>query len=188
MTLSVLILTIEKRKHLFDELMIKLNTLAQPYDVEILSCSDNGERSKGTKRNELVDQAKGKLSCFIDDDDDIPEYYFEDIFKVLAEAPLTDCIGFKGILSYPRSQPPDELFKHSVELPYSDGKINNVYLRPPNHLNPMLTEYFRQIRFPEINFAEDYNFAIELQKAGLIKNHVYLDKVMYYYRYNPRKR
>lgn len=191
--LSILIPTLVERRLQWYNLTKRLKVLAQDYSVEILSNEDNREKTTGEKRNELIDMAQGKFSAFIDDDDDVPNHYFDSIFSALNERPEADCIGFKGLLvnrmmvvrqNATRSQ----VFRHSKGLPYSQGLVNGEYQRPPNHLNPMLTDYFRQIRFPNLTFAEDYDFCLNLAKADLIKNETFLDIIMYHYNFNPHKK
>jgi GT2 family glycosyltransferase len=188
MILSVLIPTMTSRRDKFNALKLRLDYLSAGHEVEILSIEDvghkNGGLTTGEKRNKLVDMANGKYSVFIDDDDDVPDYYFEQIFNAINNNPETDCIGFKGMI-YGYGQPC--VFRHSVGLPYSPQKVKNEYLRPPNHLNPMLTDYFRAVRFPDRTFAEDYDFCLRLAESGLVKNEVFIDLVMYHYKYEHRK-
>ena len=188
--LSILIPTLVDRKPFLDQLLNKLTRISQPYKhlIEIVVECDNYEKTTGDKRNILADKANGKYSCFIDDDDDVPIWYFDSIFKVLQSDSTIDCIGFKGlIITEGRKGRQMDVFRHSVGLPYSEGKVNGEYLRPPNHLNPMLTDYFRQIRFPDLTFAEDFSFCNRLAEAKLIKNEKFLDIIMYHYKYRPQK-
>lgn len=184
MILSVLIPTLVERREVFNKLKERLDKLASPYKVEIISLEDNRQKTTGQKRNDLIDMANGKFSVFIDDDDDVPDWYFEQIFNAINNNPQCDCIGFKGMI-YGYGQP--AIFRHSVGLPYSPGKVKGEYLRPPNHLNPMLTEYFKAVRFPDLTFAEDFDFCNRLAEMKLIKNEVFIDLVMYHYKYVQRK-
>lgn len=190
--LSILIPTLVDRRRQWYDLVKRLKIIARSYPVEFLSNEDDREKTTGQKRNELIDQANGRFSAFIDDDDDVPNYYFDAIFNALKEKPQTDCIGFRGLL-IDRNRPirqnvtRSQVFEHKAGHPYSEGLVNGKYLRPPNHLNPMFTEYFRQIRFPDKTFAEDYDFCVRLDKAGLVQSATFLDIVMYHYQYSPKK-
>jgi len=95
MTLSILIPTLHERRQKLFVLKQKLMMLARPYgdEIEILINEDNGEKSTGVKRNELIDLAKGRMSAFIDDDDDVPHYYFDSIFKAIRNKPEVDSTG-----------------------------------------------------------------------------------------------
>jgi hypothetical protein len=60
------------------------------------------------------------------------------------------------------------------------------YYRPPNHLNPILTGYVKQIRFPLKNHGEDTNFALNLSKSMLIAKEVQLTKPLYNYYFQSK--
>ncbi len=187
MILSVLVPTLTDRKHIFAPFKAKIERMiaVYPNEIELIIHEDNYQKTTGQKRNDLIDEAKGKFSVFIDDDDDIPEHYFEAIISAIKANPKIDCIGFKGIIQWGNKK---TVFRHSVSLPYSPDTVGGVYLRPPNHLNPMLTEYMRKIRFPDKTFAEDFDFCNRLAQAKLIKNEHFLNLIMYYYKFNPRKK
>lgn len=190
MILSILIPTLEERRKQFAPLKQKLENLIRPFNsgdvtqIEIVPLEDNREKTTGQKRNELVDIANGKFSVFIDDDDDVPDHYIQSIMSAIGRRETVDCIGFKGMITYNGKK---ELFQHKTGNPYSPNLVNGMYLRPPNHLNPMLTKYFREIRFPDLTFAEDFDFCKRLDEAKLIKDEEYLNILMYYYRFNPNK-
>lgn len=187
MIFSVLIPTLKERRHIFAPLKNKIDRLIAPYknQVELITLEDNREKTTGAKRNELINQAKGKFSAFIDDDDDIPDHYFHSIITTINNKPDIDCIGLKGFIIWNGKR---EIFKHSTGLPYSSGKVNGMYLRPPNHLNPMLTKYFKEIKFPDLTFAEDFDFCQRLAEKKLIKNEHFIDLILYYYKFNPNKK
>jgi hypothetical protein len=190
MILSILIPTLVERRAKFAPLKQKINELIAPFNsgdvkqIELLILEDSREKTTGQKRNELADMAQGKFSVFIDDDDDIPTHYIQSIMSAINRRPTVDCVGFKGVITWNGKK---ELFQHKAGNPYSPHAINGMYLRPPNHLNPMLTEYIREIRFPDLTFAEDFDFCRRLDEAKLIKDEEYLNIIMYYYHYNPNK-
>ena len=64
-------------------------------------------------------------------------------------------------------------------------KKDGVQFRPLNHLNPVLTEYARQIRFPEKNYAEDSDYCDKLYESKLIKNEYGIKSVIYLYLFDP---
>ena len=187
MILSVLIPTLVERRSQFYNLIKRLKFLARDYPVEILSIEDNREKTTGAKRNELIDMAKGRFSVFIDDDDNVPAYYFDSIFNAIKQNPDTDCIGFKGLgISAVNPNNHSIVFRYSVGLPYSRTPINREYTRPPTHINPMLTDYFKQVRFPDKTISEDFEFCLKLAEMGLVKNQTFLDIVMYHYYYSKK--
>ena len=110
-TLSILICSLQNRSETFNELMDMLNTQLHSriltdggwdnwqyqHYVEVIYDIDNGEKTVGEKRNDLLDRAEGDYVCFIDDDDKVSDVYIPTLFNVLnderyEEAP--DCIGF----------------------------------------------------------------------------------------------
>ena len=68
MKLSILIPTLFSRKEKFCNLMTILSSQAND-EVEVVINRDNGEKSIGEKRNELLKEATGEYVCFVDDDD-----------------------------------------------------------------------------------------------------------------------
>lgn len=134
----------------------------------------------GQKRNFLVDNCQTEYAVFIDDDDVVSSDYCELIMEGLNKK--VDVISFKGIVTgmHNRRQQP---FIH--RLGYEYKTVGNVYLRPPNHLNPMRTAVFRQFPFKETNWGEDSDFCMRVQKSGVLKTEHFIDKDIYFYQYRP---
>ena len=113
--------------------------------------------STGEKRNLLLSRAEGKYICFIDDDDDISDDYVSSIMRALEENPDCDCVGIQGLLM---SSKGSFLFEHSIEnqgwyttkAPNSDDPL---FIRTPNHLNPVKKSIAEQIGFPLVTVGED---------------------------------
>lgn len=185
MTLSILIPTITGREHLLDRLLniiieqqqwVKLN-------VEIITEKDSRQKSIGEKRNLLLSKATGEYSVFIDDDDIIPEYYLSEVEKAIESGP--DSIGFKG--NYKENGIQRKEFIHSIK--YSEYSETMYYFyRPPNHLNPIKTSIAKQFKFPHKNMFEDTDWAMQVQRSGLLKTEFFIDKIMYNYNYVSNKK
>lgn len=186
MLLTIGILTLPQRKGKLNNLLKILNDICPisfQHRVEIIIAEDNKEKTVGTKRNEVLDKAKGKYISFIDDDDIVSKWYLSEILNVL-DTDDYDGIGFWGI--YYVSGNPVMQFNHANSNAghfKKDGKQH----RPLNHLNPVRTEFAKQIRFPEKNFAEDSDYCDRLLESGLIKKEYNfdLDKMMYHYLFDP---
>jgi len=184
--LTIGILTLPQRKEKLNNLLNILQKTCPvtfSHRIEIVISEDNKEKSVGTKRNEILDKAKGKYVCFIDDDDIVSKWYLSEILNVL-DTDLYDGVGFWGI--YYVSGNPVMEFNHSNANGghfKKDGKQH----RPLNHLNPVRTEFARQIKFPEKNFAEDADYCDRLLESKLIKSeyNFNIDKVMYHYLFDP---
>jgi len=172
---SVLICTLEDRKHLLDRLMKVLQPQLTD-DVEILVKSDNAEMPIGRKRNMLLDEANGQYVAFVDDDDLVSTDYIRKVLAGIVGAP--DCCGLQGIITFQGKSP--RTFIHSLKYKEWFEK-NHVYYRCPNHLNPVKKELAMQVKFPESNFGEDKDYSTRL--FPLLKNEYYIPGVIYHYLY-----
>lgn len=189
--LSVLILTMPGRRNFLSRLLDELD--AQKYECNLFDEIEikvieavQGDYNIGKKRNLILQNAKGKYVCFIDDDDRISKDYLPTIITALKENPNCDCLSLKGIITTDGKNP--EIFEHSIK--YSGWKTTgNVikYERYPNHLNVIRAEIAKQFKFPEINMGEDHVWSTVLYQSGLLKNEIYIDEILYYYQYRTNK-
>lgn len=187
MILSLLIPTLASRGHLYNRLTRFLNSQLNnglEQKIKIVTLLNTGSKTIGFYRNELIKQCTTPYACFIDDDDMVDSLYCRDIINTI-EQESPDAIGFKGMMTNIRTQR-SEMFIHRCGEKYE--KRASTYFRPPNHLNPMKTEFFRQVPFPELRHGEDYGQCLELQKANLIQSCSFIDKIMYHYLFNPVKK
>lgn len=184
MILSVLICTVESRNTMFNNLLIELKKQTDGKSIEIVYHLDNGEMIIGAKRNNLLQGAKGEYVCFIDDDDEIGSDYIKLIMDGLQHKP--DCLSLRGIITWDGNTP--ELFEHSIKYKAYATTTNAIkYERYPNHLNVIKTSIAKQFKFPEVNHGEDTDFANQLFKSGLLKKEIYIDKILYHYKYIQNK-
>jgi len=180
--LSILIATIESREKQLEELQKELNTQITlnnlEDEVEILIFCDNFDYPVGMKRNELLAQANGMFTVFVDDDDEVSKDYILAIITAIKSNPSIDCIGIKGKLISKSLR--DKEFIHSIKYnEYSEDE--KFYYRPPNHLNPIRADISKQIKFPVLNSGEDFDWAMQLVKKKLLNTEIFIDKVLYYY-------
>jgi glycosyltransferase involved in cell wall biosynthesis len=181
---SVLIPTIpgreESLKRLLDAIREKIARIAPHLRVEYSIKFDNKEMSVGLKRQELLQTAKGKYMAFIDDDDMITDEYIEDLAETI-----------RG--SYPvmrlRGQIQQYTFTHSLDNKL-DGNMarDGVFLRPPNHLNPMMTDVAKLIHFKDSLRGEDLDWTIRLARTGFLTNEYQSDPARIHYIYNMGER
>lgn len=179
MKLSILIPIHENHSKQGKELIDFLKNQATD-DVEIIPYLNNGDKTKGYYRNELLDWANGEYLCFVDADDKLPDYYISELLKGIERGP--DCISLRG--QYIDNGKFDGIFEHSLK--YSEWKTTtNVikYERNPNHLNCIKSNIAKQFKFREINHGEDFHWSMSLLSSGLLKKEHYVDKTMYYYYY-----
>ena len=171
--LSILTVTMDSRQGVFRNLARVLRSQSN-HEVEMLAISDNGERTIGAKRNDLLKAAKGDYVCFVDDDDMVSPFYVHGILSAIKDNP--DCVGIEGIITQKNIGP--KKFVHSLQ--YQDWfEKDDVYFRCPNHLNPIKREIALDTMFDDISWLEDKNFSEKLK--GKLKSEVYIKGPIYFY-------
>lgn len=181
--LSILICSLVSRRKSLHVLMKQLMKARQvsKLRIEILTDIDKGEKSIGQKRNDLVARSKGKYCCFIDDDDEVTLDYIKEIETCLQSNP--DCVSMIGM--YYKNGVQQKPFVHSLSFRgYSED--GDAYYRPPNHLNPILTEYVKKVPFPLQNHGEDTDFAMRLAKSNLLMREARVSRPIYLYYYKDK--
>ena len=177
---SILIPTIPGReaslRRLLESIREKIARICPALRYEICLAFDNRETSIGMKRQELLQGAKGKYVSFIDDDDDITSEYVED---------------FVGMMqgSYPtmrlRGRIDPYTFTHSVGNSLDSPMAKqSVFLRPPNHLNPMMTDVAKLIHYKDGTRGEDLDWTIRMARTGFITHEYTSDESRIHYIYN----
>lgn len=182
---SVLIPTIPGREASLQSLLAsireKVARLAPHLRVEYSIAFDNREKSIGRKREELLQNAKGKYMAFIDDDDAITDAYIEDLRETIA--------GGHHVMRL-RGQIQQYTFTHSTENTLGGMMARDeVFLRPPNHLNPMMTDVAKLIHFGDAVRGEDLDWTIRLAKRGFLEREYRSDssRIHYLYQMGDRK-
>lgn len=192
MLLSILIPTLPERKTMLDGLINEI--MAQCSDVpaqtvEVLT--DNrprGSVTTGQKRNDLLGRAIGTYSWFIDDDDMILPHSIPAILHACSTSGA-DVICIDGYMTTDNKPDTRVDFEMRIGHPYKSETRNGgeIYLRPPNHLCPMLRTIAMQVPFVNKNQQEDYDFCMRLQKLRLLKSQSIIVTPVYHYRYISKK-
>jgi hypothetical protein len=175
-----------KDARFYDPLIQQLHVYAKNYPVEFMSLPNDGSRSIGDYRQQLLDNTQTPYVVFIDADDQVNARYFELIFEGLAQG--VDCVGFRGLITTDGRNP--HVFEHSADHTTWFEKRKNgrvEYFRPINHLNPIKTDIARQIGYSDLKHGEDFDYSMRLSKSGLIKSSYFVPETIYYYRYRSRK-
>jgi hypothetical protein len=182
---SVLVPTIPGREQSLERLLAgireKVARLAPTLRVEYRVNFDRREKSIGRKREELLQEAQGRYMSFIDDDDDITDAYVEDLRTTIA--------GGYHVMRL-RGQIQQYTFTHSTEISLtSPMAIGEVFVRPPNHLNPMMTDVAKLIHFGDAVRGEDLDWTIRLAKRGFLETEYRSDpsRIHYIYQMGDRR-
>lgn len=190
-TLAILIPSINSRAGFLARLLGNLERQIKEggYSKEVLLIvnMDNGEKTIGKKRNELVEQAvmkKCEYLAFVDDDDRVADNYVHLLMNAVVSKP--DCCSLNGIITFDGKRP--QVFRHSIKYK-SWYEQNHILYRNPNHLNCVKTTLAAMCPFPEVNHGEDRKYSEMLQ--GLLKTEVEIKQTLYYYDFithKPEKR
>jgi hypothetical protein len=180
--LAILICSIESRQEQLEKL---INSIPTHPDVIVIPEIDDKKITTGAKRNKLLQRAKdigAEYISFVDDDDHIEPDYVGEIMKAIERKP--DVIGFKGWMTTNGSQKTE--WRISKNFPYA--RIGEIYYRFNNHLSPIRIDIALRIKYPNISFGEDYDYAKRLRESRLIKSEVYINKFLYHYDYKTVKK
>lgn len=177
---TFLIPTIAGREPSLQNLMVsireKMSRLAPHIRYKIDLAFDNRETSIGIKRQNLLQGAEGKYFAFIDDDDAITDVYIEDLVQTIQGGyPVMRLRGQIGAYTFTHS------LENKLTSPMARGE---VFLRPPNHLNPMMTDIAKNIHFKNAVRGEDLDWTIRLAQAGLLTHEYRSDDSRIHYIYN----
>ena len=178
--LSILIPTLVERRLQCEALKTALREqfarLCPGLRLEILEALDNREMSVGLKRRNLLEAAKGKYTAFIDDDDSVTDAYFEDFLT---------CFNSNHDVMRIRGRMGSHTFTHSVANSLG-GKmhVDGVFVRPPNHLNPMLANIAKLVSFDDATRGEDLKWTIDIARTGFLRSETQSDPTRIHYNYN----
>lgn len=178
--LSILIPTLPERVGFLRRLRSVLDPQMQGQPVELLLDARPRPVSIGTKRNALLDRARGDYVAFCDDDDLVSANYVADVLAALKDGP--DCAELRGVITTNGANP--KRFHHFIQCQKWEEK-DGVYLRYANHLNAIKRELALQARFPEINHGEDKDFSDRVKP--LLKTMGAIPRTIYFYDYRTKK-
>jgi len=178
MKLSVLVCTVTSRVNTYlPRIILELQRqidLVSTKDIEILYLGDNKSRSIGSKRNDLLNIAKGDYICFVDDDDLVTDNFISTIFPELDG--LTDIICYGVAISLNgQSLKPVYYSKDFKE----DSDHPDHYKRIPNHLMVTKRELAVKIGYKDLYWGEDVDYSKRLLPN--IKTQKILNSFLYHY-------
>lgn len=178
-TLSILIATVGERDDRFKSLVSLLAPQVQTHagGVEVLVYWNNFERPIAEIRQALVEEARGTYTCFVDDDDSVPEYYCDRIIEAIKSRP--DCVGWRMQTWWNGTKLKPTY--HSIEYDrwWDDA---HGYYRDASHLNPVRRDIALRVPFIHSATPEDMSWAERV--APLLKSEEYIEDCMYFYQFN----
>jgi hypothetical protein len=176
--LSFLIPTIPGRDAKLQELIRRIREKVTWTQPEIRLDYDNRDSTVGEKRQRLLQGAQGKYMCFVDDDDELTDEYFQDLFAFTQSG--CDVMRLHGRIG-------SFVFTHSIEFKNSFmARPPNEFLRTPNHLNPMLTDIGKLVHFKSVKRGEDFEWSVTLSNLGVLRSEYRPDPGHLHYIYNYR--
>lgn len=177
--LSILIPSTVSRKEMTDALVYELLKQGMDLPIEVL-LDWNETNVVGKKRNDLLKRAQGKYIVFVDSDDEVSPNY---ISLILQQAKSNaDCIAINGKIT---TNGTDER-KWFISKRYGTWyEQNGVYFRTPNHISPVKRDLALRAGFPEVAFAEDYEYSKRL--FPLLTTEVIINEPLYHYKYVEHK-
>lgn len=166
------------RSWLYRECQYKTMHGIESNGIEIIVNMDD-HSTVGTKRNDLLNEAKGKYLCYIDDDDSVSSDYIKHLLEGIRKD--VDCCSLLG--EYSEEGKFIGMFEHSIKYKeYRTVPSRNIrFERYPNHLNCIRASIAKRFRFPEKNHGEDTDWATQIFKSGLLKTEHHIPEVIYYY-------
>lgn len=175
--LSILIATMPVRSNKLANLRAVLDRQLTS-EVEVIT-DISMNYNIGTKRNKLLALASGKYVVFQDDDDSISTDYIEKILEACKSD--CDCIGISGVIT--TNGTGERQWHISKDFQMWFERLG-VYYRTPNHISPVKRELALAAGFPEISFAEDYEYSMRL--LPMLKTECKIPGILYYYRFEKK--
>lgn len=177
--ISVLVCTIPSRATMFAPLICRLSKLINKLSIKVeILCDDRVGVTIGKKRNDMVHKAKGRYCCFIDDDDNVTDDYFEEYDREISKGSEWDCFSLSG--KYFSDGVYVKTFLHSTDIP-TWHETPSTYMRGINHLNLIKTIIARSIGYEDMTHGEDMKYSNKLMASKRIKTQFSIDHPTYLY-------
>lgn len=175
--------TVDRRGQFYSllgDLTKQIAMCGSPELVEVLIEEDSKEISIGTKRQKLLDRAKGEFCIGIDSDDSISNLYVSSLLDAIKNNPGIDHVGFIESVSFNGIGGKQSFF--SIKYHHWAENIDGWdYIRCANPKSCIRTEIAKQVGFEDARFGEDIKFSEAV--TPLLKSEFFLDKILYYYNY-----
>lgn len=186
-TWTILIPTLGERGRSFTALIDRLMPQVDAFvgRVKVLAFWNNGQPGLPEIRQRLMEAVDTDYLSFIDDDDMVPEDFVSSVMAALESRP--DYVGFKvRYLADGRDRGEvDHSLRHGT---WAEERNPYRLIRDISHINPMRSEVAKaaDFRVVERGQVEDRPWVAQVRDAGSLRTEVYLDRVMYEYRWDRR--
>lgn len=146
-------------------------------DVEFLVEIDNGEATSGSKRQRLLDRARGGYVAFVDDDDEVSGDY---VAALVSSCDGVDVVTFR--LDLIRDGRRREQWRLGL---HRDDRRRG--LMSANHLCAWRIDLARRVGWcPHLNYADDETWYKPLIASGVARTEHHIPRVLYRYMFNSR--
>lgn len=181
--LAILIPSTPDRQRLLDRLMKELDRQRAGHDCIVIinetASHKDGGPTTGVKRNQLLDAAREQNAshvAFVDSDDLVgPTYIQRNMECVNGDYDTIELWG-----QYYEGNKQMNPFHHSI-IYDKWWQDNKAYYRCNNHLNCMKLDLVKDIRFQDKTWGEDGNWAMDIQKTGVLKKEYSVKEITYFY-------
>jgi hypothetical protein len=178
--LSILIASIPERSERLQQVMALYERYIEKYQLEgvqVLSIVDNKKVSIGTKRYDLIYIAMGEFIVMVDDDDELTEVYFKEIFNYINGD--YDVVTYKQLARLDKNYS----FIHFGLRQHNDDLIpSGITIRMAWTCCTWRKSVVAQIPFDNINWGEDSAWS---RKANeLAKNEIHINEVCHIYQHD----
>jgi len=166
-------------KRVYNELQKQVDECKGHFFVGIFINEDQGQKTTGTKRNELIQEALdfGVRQISFMDDDDMPGPTYVNRAIDVYESGL-DCGELWGDIYWNGKK--GKPFHHSI-IHKEWWEDNQFYYRCPNHLNFIKLDLVKDVKFPDQNFGEDGQWSMKIKELGLLKTEYKIPETIYHY-------
>jgi hypothetical protein len=177
--LSILIPTMPGRESLLSRLLWTLERQRRHWEVEDqieVIVHTSPDKGVGTKCNEMLAVARGRMSVSIDDDDLVASDYLMWLDSTLRESEI-DFIGYRILYTL------NGRYQYEIEhdaLNGLEGNRSGTSRRAVTLKCPVRTEIARQFPFSD-SVGGDFAWCEAVLKSDLVKEAEYIDQALYYY-------
>lgn len=173
---------------LFSGLLAKLRSQIKDCNaenlVEILWDDTDKPVTTGRKRNNLLYKADGIYVVFIDDDDDVCDWYIQEMLAACKSN--ADCFGMNGWITTDGLNRIDWRISKDYENKTIKENGKSLYLRKTNHITGVKRELALKAMFTDKSNGEDKDYSEALNP--FLNTEYTIKRQMYHYRFSTKNK